>query len=102
MSTAPHAFLRVAAACPPVVVGDPEANADHVRAVLGREVEDGVLVMPDADAETAIVVSPVPFVLRTDRSNDGRPRARLTDEDPRRSWIRDAPTVARPVLCADP
>jgi len=36
MSTAPHGFLRVAAACPPVVVGDPEANADHALAFLAE------------------------------------------------------------------
>jgi NAD+ synthase (glutamine-hydrolysing) len=49
MSTAPHGFLRVAAACPPVVVGDPEANADHVLAVLAEARKQGVqaIVFPE-------------------------------------------------------
>jgi NAD+ synthase (glutamine-hydrolysing) len=49
MSTAPHGFLRVAAACPPVVVGDPEANADHVLSVLAEARKQGVqaIVFPE-------------------------------------------------------
>jgi NAD+ synthase (glutamine-hydrolysing) len=49
MSTAPHGFLRVAAACPPVVVGDPEANADQVLAFLAEARKQGVqaIVFPE-------------------------------------------------------
>ncbi len=49
MSTAPHGFLRVAAACPPVVVADPEANADHTLAVLAEARKQGVqaIVFPE-------------------------------------------------------
>ncbi|HET9315654.1 MAG TPA: hypothetical protein VFQ51_08695, partial [Vicinamibacteria bacterium] len=30
MSTAPYGFLREGAACPPVAVGEPERNLEHV------------------------------------------------------------------------
>jgi NAD+ synthase (glutamine-hydrolysing) len=48
-STAPHGFLRVGAACPPVSVADPERNADEVlrtvRTAHGRGIQ--VLVFPE-------------------------------------------------------
>jgi NAD+ synthase (glutamine-hydrolysing) len=49
MSTAPHGFLRVAAACPPVVVADPEANADQVLAFLAEARKQNVqaIVFPE-------------------------------------------------------
>ncbi len=49
MSTAPHGFLRVAAACPPVRVADPERNADATVECVLRAHERGVqvLVLPE-------------------------------------------------------
>ncbi|MGD8897911.1 MAG: nitrilase-related carbon-nitrogen hydrolase, partial [Acidobacteriota bacterium] len=49
MATAPHGFLRVAAACPPVRVADPERNADATLDVVLRARERGVqvLVLPE-------------------------------------------------------
>jgi NAD+ synthase (glutamine-hydrolysing) len=48
-STAPFGFLRVAAACPPVVIADPEANADNILAVVRAAHGIGVqvLVLPE-------------------------------------------------------
>ena len=49
MSTAPHGFLRVAAACPPVRVADPERNAGATVECVLRAHERGaqVLVLPE-------------------------------------------------------
>ncbi len=49
MSTAPHGFLRVAAACPPVRVADPERNADATVECVLEAHEHGVqvLVLPE-------------------------------------------------------
>jgi NAD+ synthase (glutamine-hydrolysing) len=49
MGSAPYGFLRVAAACPPVRVGDPEANLGHILDFAGRAAEAGVqvLVLPE-------------------------------------------------------
>ena len=49
MSTAPFGFLRVAAACPPVHVADPEKNADATLEFVARAAEAGsqVLVLPE-------------------------------------------------------
>ena len=49
MKTAPYGFLRVAAACPPVRVADPERNADTIVASVGRLAAEGaqVLVLPE-------------------------------------------------------
>ena len=49
MSTAPHGFLRVAAACPPVLIADPERNADATLDAVQRASEGGaqVLVLPE-------------------------------------------------------
>jgi NAD+ synthase (glutamine-hydrolysing) len=49
LSTAPYGFLRVAAACPPVRVADPERNADASLDVVLRAREQGVqvLVLPE-------------------------------------------------------
>jgi NAD+ synthase (glutamine-hydrolysing) len=47
--TAPFGFLRVAAACPPVKVADPERNADATLQFVARAAEQGaqVLVLPE-------------------------------------------------------
>lgn len=47
--TAPHGFLRVGAACPPVAVADPGRNAEHALAFARRAHEQGVqvLVLPE-------------------------------------------------------
>lgn len=45
MSTAPHGFLRVAAASPPVSVADPEANAAATIECVNRSAEHGVQVL---------------------------------------------------------
>ena len=49
MRTAPYGFLRVAAACPPVHVADPEKNADATLEFVARAGERGgqVLVLPE-------------------------------------------------------
>jgi NAD+ synthase (glutamine-hydrolysing) len=49
VSTAPHGFLRVAAACPPVRIADPEGNADATLDAVRRAAERGaqVLVLPE-------------------------------------------------------
>ena len=49
MSTAPFGFLRVAAACPPVAVADPERNADATLEFVARAEGRGaqVLVLPE-------------------------------------------------------
>ncbi len=49
MSTAPHGFLRVAAACPRVRVGDPERNAEAALLCTTQAAERGaqVLVLPE-------------------------------------------------------
>lgn len=44
-TTAPFGFLRVAAACPPVVVADPAANADHVLRFVAAAKKQGVQVL---------------------------------------------------------
>jgi len=49
VSTAPYGFLRVAAACPPVTVADPEKNAEATLAFVGRAGDEGaqVVVLPE-------------------------------------------------------
>jgi NAD+ synthase (glutamine-hydrolysing) len=49
MDTAPHGFLRVAAACPPVRIADPEHNADATLDAVRQATEKGaqVLVLPE-------------------------------------------------------
>ncbi|MFI5007430.1 MAG: NAD(+) synthase [Solirubrobacterales bacterium] len=49
MTTAPHGFLRVGAACPPVAVADPARNAERTVAFAHRAAERGVqvLVLPE-------------------------------------------------------
>jgi NAD+ synthase (glutamine-hydrolysing) len=42
VSTAPYGFLRVAAACPPVAVGEPDRNLEHILAALGEARKQGV------------------------------------------------------------
>ncbi len=49
MSTTPFGFLRVAAACPPVAIADPERNADRIAGFVVKAREKGaqVLVLPE-------------------------------------------------------
>jgi len=49
VATAPFGFLRVAAACPPVTVADPERNADATLDFVTRAAERGaqVVVLPE-------------------------------------------------------
>ncbi len=49
MPSAPHGFLRVAAACPRVVVADPEANATEIVRLAGEASRAGaqVVVFPE-------------------------------------------------------
>ncbi len=49
MSTAPFGFLRVAAACPPVAIADPERNAERIVGFVVKARERGaqVLVLPE-------------------------------------------------------
>ena len=43
--TAPHGFLRVAAACPPVSVADPAKNAEHLLRFIAAARKQGVQVL---------------------------------------------------------
>ena len=45
MTTAPHGFLRVAAACPPVAVADPARNAEHLLRFIAAARQQGVQVL---------------------------------------------------------
>jgi NAD+ synthase (glutamine-hydrolysing) len=49
VATAPFGFLRVAAACPPVAVADPEKNADATLEFVSRAADRGaqVVVLPE-------------------------------------------------------
>jgi len=49
MKTAPYGFLRVAAACPPLRLADPERNADATLTTVERAAREGaqVLVLPE-------------------------------------------------------
>ena len=49
MTTAPFGFLRVAAACPPVRIADPERNVDVSLEFIGKAAAQGaqVLVLPE-------------------------------------------------------
>jgi NAD+ synthase (glutamine-hydrolysing) len=45
MKTAPFGFLRVAAACPPLRVADPDYNVDEIAALCRRAEDEGVQVL---------------------------------------------------------
>src|SRR5262245_61457748 len=45
MKTAPFGFLRVAAACPPLRVADPDYNAGEIEALCRRAADLGVQVV---------------------------------------------------------
>ena len=49
MTTAPFGFLRVAAACPPVRIADPERNVDATLEFIAKAADQGaqVLVLPE-------------------------------------------------------
>jgi len=81
MTTAPHGFLRVGAACPPVAVGDPEANAERCLAFARRAHAEGVqvLVLPEL-ALTGYTCGDLFFSLSTLVAGAERALARLLRE----------------------
>jgi len=81
MTTAPHGFLRVGAACPPVVVADPERNAEGCLAFARRAHAEGVqvLVLPEL-ALTGYTCGDLFFSLSTLVAGAERALARLLRE----------------------
>ena len=81
MTTAPHGFLRVGAACPPVVVADPERNAEGCLAFARRAHAEGVqvLVLPEL-ALTGYTCGDLFFSLSTLVGGAERALARLLRE----------------------
>jgi NAD+ synthase (glutamine-hydrolysing) len=81
MTTAPHGFLRVGAACPPVAVADPERNAERCLAFARRAHAEGVqvLVLPEL-ALTGYTCGDLFFSLSTLVAGAERALARLLRE----------------------
>jgi NAD+ synthase (glutamine-hydrolysing) len=81
MTTAPHGFLRVGAACPPVAVADPERNAERCLAFARRAHAEGVqvLVLPEL-ALTGYTCGDLFFSLSTLVGGAERALARLLRE----------------------
>ena len=81
MTTAPHGFLRVGAACPPVAVADPERNAEGCLAFARRAHAEGVqvLVLPEL-ALTGYTCGDLFFSLSTLVAGAERALARLLRE----------------------
>ena len=81
MTGAPHGFLRVGAACPPVVVADPERNAEGCLAFARRAHAEGVqvLVLPEL-ALTGYTCGDLFFSLSTLVAGAERALARLLRE----------------------
>ena len=85
MSTAPYGFLRVGAACPPVAVGEPDRNLEHVLGFVADARRQGVqaLVFPELGL-TGYTASDLFFSLTTVVGGAERALARLL-EDTRQS-----------------
>lgn len=96
MATAPFGFLRVAAACPPVKVADPERNADATLDFVGRAAERGaqVVVLPELGL-TGYTCGDLFFSLTTLVAGAERALARVARETARRSTV---VVVGLPVL----
>jgi NAD+ synthase (glutamine-hydrolysing) len=94
--TAPFGFLRVAAACPPVRVADPERNADAALEFVGRAAERGaqVLVLPELGL-TGYTCGDLFFSLTTLVGGAERALERILRETARRPMV---VVVGLPVL----
>ena len=81
MTTAPHGFLRVGAACPPVAVADPEGNLEGILVFVEKAREQGVqvLVLPEL-ALTGYSCGDLFFSLSTLVAGAERALARLRRE----------------------
>ena len=99
MSTAPFGFLRVAAACPPVRVADPERNADATLEFVARAAERGVqvLVLPELGL-TGYTCGDLFFSLTTLVGGAERALERVRRETARRDMV---VVVGLPVLQGD-
>src|SRR5512141_1659971 len=96
MTTAPFGFLRVAAACPPVRVADPERNADATLAFVERAAaaEVQVLVLPELGL-TGYTCGDLFFSLQTLVGGAERALARVMRESASRPMV---VVVGLPVL----
>lgn len=96
MTTAPFGFLRVAAACPPVKVADPERNADATLDFVARAADRGVqvLVLPELGL-TGYTCGDLFFSLTTLVAGAERALERVLRETARRSMV---VVVGLPVL----
>ena len=99
MSTAPFGFLRVAAACPPVRVADPERNADATLEFVARAAERRaqVLVLPELGL-TGYTCGDLFFSLTTLVGGAERALERVLRETARREMV---VVVGLPVLQGD-
>ncbi|HEY8233253.1 MAG TPA: NAD(+) synthase [Vicinamibacteria bacterium] len=99
MTTAPHGFLRVAAACPPVRVADPERNADATLEFVAKAAEQHVqvLVLPELGL-TGYTCGDLFFSLRTLVGGAERALARVLAETAGRDMVI---VVGLPVLQGD-
>jgi NAD+ synthase (glutamine-hydrolysing) len=81
LTTAPHGFLRVAAACPPVAVADPAKNADHLLRFIAAARAQGVQVLcfPEL-CLTGYTAGDLFFSLTTLIGGAERALARILDE----------------------
>jgi NAD+ synthase (glutamine-hydrolysing) len=86
--TAPFGFLRVAAACPPVRVADPEANAETTLEFVARAADRGaqVVVFPELGL-TGYTCGDLFFSLTTLVSGAERALERVLRETARRSTV---------------
>jgi len=96
VTTAPFGFLRVAAACPPVRVADPERNADATLDFVARAADGGaqVLVLPELGL-TGYSCGDLFFSLTTLVGGAERALERVLHETARRSMV---VVVGLPVL----
>ena len=96
MATAPFGFLRVAAACPPVAVADPERNADATLEFVTRAADRGaqVVVLPELGL-TGYSCGDLFFALTTLVGGAERALERVLRETARRSVV---VTIGLPVL----
>jgi NAD+ synthase (glutamine-hydrolysing) len=99
VSTAPYGFLRVAAACPPVRVADPERNADVTLEFVARAGREGaqVLVLPELGL-SGYTCGDLFFSLTTLVAGAERALERVLRETARRAML---VVVGLPVLQGD-
>jgi NAD+ synthase (glutamine-hydrolysing) len=96
VTTAPFGFLRVAAACPPVTVADPERNAEATLEAVARAADQGaqIIVFPELGL-TGYTCGDLFFSLTTLVGGAERALERVLRETARRSMIL---VVGLPVL----